>query len=200
MYAFVADGVVMHRDALFERSLLEQIELDRYVVVVEQRPAEAEDRGMGEQQQLVEQPRPQQLRGERRAAHTDGAVGPGPQGGELGDRVVSPDDPGVVICAVAGSGDEHLGGGGPDLAVLTHDVGQRLVRARPWPVLLHHLVDDPALDHESERSRLRVELAVQLLIDAQPLASTVVPGNLLDPQVEGHVHPVLEAAHPLPTP
>ena len=78
----------MHRDALVERSVLEQIEVDRTVVVVEQRPAEAEVGGMGPQQQLVEQPRPQQLRRERRAAHTDGAVGLGPQRGEPLDRVV----------------------------------------------------------------------------------------------------------------
>jgi hypothetical protein len=45
---------------------------------------------VGEEQQLVEKPRPEQLRRERRAAHTDGAVGPGPQGGELLDRVVPP--------------------------------------------------------------------------------------------------------------
>ena len=101
----------MHRDALLERSLLEQGELDRHVVVVEQRPAEAEDRGMGPEQQLVEQLGAEQLRGQRRAVHTDGAVGLSTEGGELLDRVVSADDPGVVIGAVAGAGDEHLGFG-----------------------------------------------------------------------------------------
>ena len=93
----------MHRDALFERSLLEQIELDRYVVVVEQRPAEAEDRGMGREEQLIEQPRSEQLRRQRRAPHPDGAVGLGPEGGELLYRVVSPDDARVVISAPAGA-------------------------------------------------------------------------------------------------
>ena len=155
---------------------------------------------MGEEQQLVEQPRPEQLRRERRAADTDGAVGPGAQGGELLDRVVSADDPGVVIGAAAGAGDEHLGLGGPDLAVLTQEVRQRRVLARPWPVLLHDLVDDPAVDDERERPRLRVGLAVQFLVDAQPLAGAVVPRNLLDPQVEGHVHRIHEAAHHLPFP
>ncbi len=195
--ALVADGVAVHRDARVERSLLEQVELDRPVVVVEQRPAEAEDRGMGGEQQLVEQPGPEQLRGERRPAHADGAVGLGPEGGELLDRVVSADDPGVVVGAVPGAGDEHLGLGGPDLAVLAQEVRQRRVLARPWPVLLHDLVEDPAVDDERDRPRLRVELAVQLLVDAQPLAGAVVPGDLLDPQVEGHVHRVHEAAHRL---
>ena len=76
-----------------------------------------------------------------------------------------------MIGAVAGAGDKHLGLGGPDLAVLTHVVRQRRVLGRPWPVLLHDLVDDPAVDHERERPRLRVGLAVQFLVDAQPLAS-----------------------------
>src|SRR3954463_7311074 len=187
----------MHRDALLERSLLEQVEIDRHVVVVEQRPAEAEDRGMGEQQQLVEKPRPEQLGRECRAAHPDAAIGAGPQSGELLDGVVAADDPGVVIGAAAGAGDEHLGGSGPDLSVLTQDLRQRRVVAGPGPVLLHDLVDDPALDHERERPRLRVELTVQLLVDTQPLAGTVVPWDLLDPQVQGHVHPVDEATHEL---
>jgi hypothetical protein len=52
----------VHRDSLLERSPVEQIELDRHVELVEQRPAEAVDRGMGAEQQLVEQPRPEQLR------------------------------------------------------------------------------------------------------------------------------------------
>ncbi|MEU7998955.1 hypothetical protein AB0B83_27060 [Micromonospora sp. NPDC049060] len=60
---------------MLERSLLEQVELDRHVPVIEQRPAEAEDRRVGEEQQFVEKPRPEKLRGERRAAHTEGAVG-----------------------------------------------------------------------------------------------------------------------------
>ena len=81
----------------------------------------------------------------------DGAVGLGPEGGELLDRVVSADDPGVVIGAVAGAGDEHLGLGGPDLAVLAHEVRQRRVLARPRPVLLHDLVEDPAVDDQRER-------------------------------------------------
>ena len=75
-------------------------------------------------QQLVEQPRPEQLRGERGAAHADRAVSLRPEGGELLDRVVSADDPGVVIGALSGAGDEHLGLGGPDLRVLTHVVRQ----------------------------------------------------------------------------
>jgi hypothetical protein len=44
----------VHHDALRERLLLDQVEVDRPVVVVEQRPTETEDRGMGEQQQFVE--------------------------------------------------------------------------------------------------------------------------------------------------
>jgi hypothetical protein len=124
------------------------------------------------------------------------AVGPGPQGGELLDRVVPADDPGVVIGAAAGAGDQHLGLGGPDLAVLTHEVRQRHVPARPWPVLLHDLVEDPTVDHERELPRPLVGLAVHFLVDAQPLAGAVVPGDLLDPQVEGHVHRIDEAAHP----
>ena len=126
-----SDRVVAHRDARVERPLVEQVELDRPVVVVEQRPAEAEDRGMGGEQQLVEEPCPEQLGGERRPAHADDAVGLGPQGGELLDRVVPADDPGVVVGAVPGAGDEHLGLGGPDLAVLAQDVRQRRVLARP---------------------------------------------------------------------
>jgi len=47
------------------------------------------------------------LRRERRTAHPDAAVRPGPQGGELLDRVASADDPGVVIGAAAGAGDQH---------------------------------------------------------------------------------------------
>ena len=124
----------------------------------------------------------------------------GAQGGELLDRVVAADDPGVVVGTVASARDEHLGLGRPDLPVLTQDVGQRRVLARPRPVLLHDLVDDPALDHQRERPRLGVELAVQLLVDAQPLAGTVVPRNLLDPQVERHVHPVDEPTHRAPPP
>ena len=58
---------------------------------------------MGAEEQLVEQLGPEQLGGERRAAHTDGAVGPGPEGGELLDRVVAADDPGVVAGAVPGA-------------------------------------------------------------------------------------------------
>jgi hypothetical protein len=79
----------VHRDALLERSLLEQIEVDRHVVIVEQRPAEAEDRGMGEEQQLVKQPGPEKLRRERRAANPDRAVGLGPERGEPLDRFIS---------------------------------------------------------------------------------------------------------------
>ena len=141
----------MHRDALLERSLLEQIEFDRNVVLVEQRPAEAEDRGMRGEQQLVEQSRPEQLRRQRRAPDPDRAVGLGSEGGELLDRVVSPDDPGVVIGALAGAGDEHLGLGGPDLAVLTDEVRRRRVLVRSWPVLLHDLVVDPPVDDHRER-------------------------------------------------
>jgi hypothetical protein len=74
----------VHRDALLERSLLKQGELDRHVVVVEQRPAKVEDRGMSAELQLVEQPRPEQLRGEGRAANPDGAVGLSPEGRRAG--------------------------------------------------------------------------------------------------------------------
>ena len=52
---------MVHRDALLERSLLEQGQLDRHVPVIEQRPAEAEDRRVGEEQQFVEKPRPEQI-------------------------------------------------------------------------------------------------------------------------------------------
>ncbi len=58
----------MHRDAVFERSLFEQFEVDRPVVVVEQRSAEAEVGGVGGEQQFVEQSGPEKLGGERRAA------------------------------------------------------------------------------------------------------------------------------------
>lgn len=154
---------------------------------------------MGGEQQLIKQPCPEQLRRERRAADPDDAVGLGPEHGKLLDRVVSADDPGVVIGAVAGAGDEHLGLGGPDLGELTHEVRQRRVLASPWPVLLHRLVDDPAVDHQREGLSVRVERAVQFLVDAQPVARAVVPRDLLDPQVEGHVHRIHEAAHDPPS-
>ena len=44
-----------------------------------------------------------------------------------------------------------------------------------------------------------VEIQAEVLrgLQRQPLAGTVVPRDLLDPQVEGHVHEVDEAAHHL---
>jgi hypothetical protein len=46
---------------------------------------------MGPEQQLVEQLGAEQLRGERRAAHPDGAVRLGTEGGELLDRIAAGD-------------------------------------------------------------------------------------------------------------
>ena len=86
---------------------------------------------MGEEQQFVEQARPEQLRRQRGATHSDAALGAGAYGGELLDRVVTADDPGVVFRTVASARNEHLGLGRPDLAVLAQDVGQRLVPRAP---------------------------------------------------------------------
>src|SRR4051794_41889019 len=70
---------------------------------------------MVEQQQLVQETGPGQLRRERRAAYADAALGAGSQGRELLDRVVPTEDPGVVIGAAAGAGGEHPPLGGPGL-------------------------------------------------------------------------------------
>ena len=65
---------------------------------------------MGAEDPLVEQLRPEQLGGERRAAHTDGTVDPGPEGGELLDRIVAADDPGVPPTGpVPGPGNSRCG-------------------------------------------------------------------------------------------
>ena len=132
---------------------------------------------MGGQQQLVEQPRPEKLRREGRAPYPDRAVGLGPERRQSLDRVVAADDPGVVIRAVAGARDEHLGLGCPDPAVFANEVRRRCILGGPWPVLLHRLVVDPPVDDHRERLGAGVELAVQLFADAHPLPAPSSPGT-----------------------
>ena len=72
--------------------------------------------GVHVQQQLVEQPRLQERRGERGAADADGAVGVGSYRGKLFDRIVAANDASVVAGTRARARDEHLGRRGPDCA------------------------------------------------------------------------------------
>jgi hypothetical protein len=54
--------------------VLKQVELDRGVVIVEQRPASAEDHRVDEEHQLVEQTGPQQVGGDGGTTDADVTV------------------------------------------------------------------------------------------------------------------------------
>lgn len=61
----------MQDDAIAERLVLQEVELDRDVLVVEERSAGAEHHGVNDEQELVQQVRSEQLSSRFRPADAD---------------------------------------------------------------------------------------------------------------------------------
>src|SRR5919197_5721515 len=95
--SLAANLVAVQRNAILEHGALKRVAIQRFGDLVEQGPTRSQDRRVGVEQQLVEQPMLQKLRRERGASECDCAVRLVANGGELTDGVSATDDARVVV-------------------------------------------------------------------------------------------------------